>query len=78
MCNVRISHDEAVVAYFGHIAVDSSPVNGHTFSYGGVIAYNAYGILSLKLKVLWYGRYNGAGKNAAVLTYARAFHYSYV
>src|SRR6185312_17084334 len=74
--NMRISHQQTITAYYGFPFIFRSPVDGHTFSDGGVVAYFNYGVFTVKFKVLRNGAHHRSGKNLTSLSDGNFFHYN--
>ena len=76
--NMAIGHDQTIVTDNGLTAVYCASVDGHVFSYGGVIADFGSRLFVLELEILRYGRYYRTRKNVAVLSDTGTFHDGHV
>ena len=48
VCNMRRSHDKTIIANLGLARCDGSPVDGHAFANGAIVANYCQRILSAK------------------------------
>src|SRR5438094_556183 len=74
MRNVRVRHQQTVVANAGFEFIFCTAVNGYTLANGSIVANFSSGFFSYKFQVLWYGANNGTGKNFAAFSNAAIRH----
>jgi len=74
VCQVAVRHDKAVLTNPGRPPVLASAVDGNKFPDGGIVADFDRGLFAFVFQVLRNGGNYGAGKDAAVLADAGAFH----
>ena len=64
---MAISHNQAVVTYYGLTLAGSTTVNCNELADGGVITNDGISLLALKLQVLWVATYDCTRVDMAVL-----------
>src|SRR5688572_22720140 len=74
MCQVAVSHQQAIFTNDGFFLFLGTPVYGHKLADCGVVANNYKGIFTFIFQILWNGRDYCPGENTAVLTYPGTFH----
>ncbi len=71
---VDISHQQAVGAHGGLLAIRSATVDGHALADGGAITYFSGGVFTGELEVLRDRTDDGTGEDPALFADARAVH----
>ncbi len=71
--DVRVGHDQAVVAHDGAPFGGGATVDGDVFAQGGVVAYYGVGFFATEFEVLGYRADDCAGEDGAVASDACAF-----
>src|SRR6185312_16129832 len=67
--DMGISHQQTITAYYGSPFIFRSPVDGNTFSDGGIVAYFNHCVFTVKFKVLWNSAHYSSGKDLTSFSY---------
>src|SRR5690554_4831512 len=74
MRDMAVSHNQAIVPDNGFTPGNGSPVDGHEFPYGCIVADNGKCLFSSEFQVLGNGAYHCPGKDTTVFTDSCTFH----